>query len=405
MMRKTVYFFLTVLALLSCLVACNFSINDLPPDEDKEDELDLGIWHFGYVGSDSDPDFPQKICDGDEEYLYSDVIELGKAGTKITFTVENPTFDKKEVLTLSFWEKTDDGFVLWEQAPNVKSSDNSVIKQEEIGIAYYTYVSSTDGECIRFSYRHGSDFSGILPTVTVEECDEVGTFYDKFERLEYLKMERERAYFDILEGKRAYFIGDSLFGAHGIGKENSWINLLCEKYKMDFENAGINGCTVSDCENGSNPIVKRYVDLPEEQPDFIVIEGGRNDFNKMAKIGSVDEKDPTTYLGAIAITVEGLRAKYPNAKIIAVTFWKTGTVNKEEVASNTYVEAMIDACEKLSIPCIKAYNEEESGIYMTDKEFRTQYCFVPGDVCHLNVEGMKLALPYFEKEIARILAE
>ena len=31
-------------------------------------------------------------------------------------------------------------------------------------------------------------------------------------------------YFEILSGKRAYFIGDSLFGAHGIGKENSWVN-------------------------------------------------------------------------------------------------------------------------------------------------------------------------------------
>ena len=100
-MRKTVCALLGVL-LLSCLVSCSFFINNSVSDEDKEEELSLGIWHFGYVGSDSDPDFPQKICDGDEEYLYSDVIELGKAGTRITFTVENPMFDIKEVLTLSF---------------------------------------------------------------------------------------------------------------------------------------------------------------------------------------------------------------------------------------------------------------------------------------------------------------
>ena len=212
------------------------------------------------------------------------------------------------------------------------------------------------------------------------------------------------AYFDILRGKRAYFIGDSLFGAHGIGKENSWINLLCAKYKMDFDNQGINGATFSDCENSSNPIVKRYVDLPSEQPDFVVIEGGRNDFNKMAEIGSVTEKDPKTYLGAIAITVEGLRTKYPNAKIIAVTFWKTPTVNKAGVASNTYVEAMMDACEKLDIPCIKSYDSERSGILMTDAAFREKYCFVPGDVCHLNAEGMKLAMPFFERELAELLS-
>ena len=402
-MRKS--FCLLVLTLLISLVSCSIFTADTEEEDSGKENSDLGIWNFGYVGADTDPNYPRAICDSDSEYLYSDIIELGKAGTKITVIVENPAFDIKEILTISFWEKNGGDFVLYDEAPHVKSTDSGEVKREERGVAYYTYVSSTNGECIRFSYRHGREFSGVLPTVTIEECGEEGTFYEKFERLEYLKMERERAYFDVFEGKRAYFIGDSLFGAHGIGKENSWINLLCEKYKMDFENAGINGCTVSDCENGSNPIVKRYVDLPSEQPDFVVIEGGRNDFNKMAKIGSVDEKDPTTYLGAIAITVEGLRAKYPNAKIIAVTFWKTGTVNKEEVASNTYVEAMIDACEKLSIPCIKAYNEEESGIYMTDKDFRTQYCFVPGDVCHLNVEGMKLALPYFERELAKLLAE
>ena len=210
-------------------------------------------------------------------------------------------------------------------------------------------------------------------------------------------------YFDVLRGKRAYFIGDSLFGGHGIGKENTWINLLAAKYEMKFDNQGINGATFSDCVNGSNPIVKRYVDLPAEQPDFVVIEGGRNDFNKMAEMGSVTEKDPTTYLGAIAITVDGLREKYPNAKIIAVTFWKTPTVNKAGVASNTYVEEMMDACEKLSVPCIKAYNGEECGVLMTDAEFRAKYCCVPGDVCHLNAEGMKLALPFFEREIAKII--
>ena len=405
MMRRVVCSVLTMLIFLSVLNSCSFLPTDGESEKDGEEEMDLGIWHFGYVGADDDPDFPRKICDGDKEHLYSDVIELGPRGTKITFTVEKPTFDIKKIFTISFWEKDGDEWVIWDEAPHISNSDNGIIKVDRGDYAEYTYVSSIDGECIRFSYRFGSAFYGRVPAFTIEETDSVGIYYEKFQRLEYLKMERERAYFDILEGRRAYFIGDSLFGAHGIGKENSWINLLGEKYRMNFENFGINGCTFSDCENGSNPIVKRYVDMPDEQPDFIVIEGGRNDFNKMAEIGSVDVKDPTTYLGAISMTVEGLRAKYPSAKIIAVTFWKTGTINKAEVASNTYVEAMMDACDKLGIPCIKSYNEEESGILMTDKTFREKYCFVPGDVCHLNVEGMKLALPYFEREIARILAE
>jgi hypothetical protein len=83
------------------------------------------------------------------------------------------------------------------------------------------------------------------------------------------------------------------------------------------------------------------------------------------------------------------------------------SVYKQLENKQTAVKELYTAKEAIEIieSCIKAYNEEESGILMTDKDFRTRYCFVPGDVCHLNVEGMKLALPYFEREIAKILSK
>ena len=405
--------FSSAFSLFSCELFGLFDRQDDPLDEPPEDadvecgecDENLGIYHRGYVGSSDNPTTPNEINESAKDHLYSDVIRLPMRGTKITFTVKNPTFDTDSIYNISFWLEDGDGWTLDTEAPNIKNDKNiNIIKKEENGVATYTYISSIDGECIRFCYRVGSAFSGEVPEYTLEEVETLGTCYKEFEFLEYIRMEREREYFEILEGKTAYFIGDSLFGAHGIGKENSWINLLCAKYKMNFDNQGINGCTVSDCENGSNPIVNRYTNLPEGDADIIVIEGGRNDFNKLAKIGSVDEKDPTTYLGALAIVVEGLRERYPNAVIMAVTFWNTTTV-KEGVASNTYVEAMICACETLGVPLINSYDESKSGVYMKDKEFRTKYCFVPGDVCHLNADGMKLVLPFFEREIARIYEE
>ena len=219
-------------------------------------------------------------------------------------------------------------------------------------------------------------------------------------------MDTQRAYYDVLEGKTAYFIGDSLFGAHGIGKENCWIALLGDKYKMNYVNYGISGCTLSACEGGANPIINRYTEMSKEQPDFIVIEGGRNDFNKGALIGSIDEKDKTTYLGALSMLVEGLRERYPDATIIAVTFWKTNTTNKTTgKSSNEYVDAMMAACDELGVLCVNAYDNTDCPVDMTDADFRAQYCFEPGDVCHLNVDGMKLVMPFFEKEIAEILGK
>ena len=218
-------------------------------------------------------------------------------------------------------------------------------------------------------------------------------------------MENENLYFESLKGLTANFIGDSLFGGHSVGKDGTWIALLCEKYGITHNNYGINGCTLSACEGGTNPIIHRYADMADNSPDLVVIEGGRNDFNKCAAIGTIDDGDETSYCGALALLVKGLREKYPTAKIIAVSFWKSPTVNKSGIPSTEYVEAMIAACDALGVPCIRAYDEDASGIRMTDRDFRATYCCLPGDVCHLNSDGMKLAMPFFERELARILGE
>lgn len=213
------------------------------------------------------------------------------------------------------------------------------------------------------------------------------------------------AYYEILQGKTANFIGDSLFGGHALGKENTWIALLAEKYGMIYNNYGVNGCTLSACENGFSPIIERYVEMENSSTDIIVFEGGRNDFNKCAAIGDAESRDTATYCGAVAALIEGLRKKYPKSVIIGVSFWNTSSVNKAGVACNDYIAAMLNVCNAMGVPCINAMDEAASGIRMTDTEFRKQYSMLPGDVCHLNADGMKLALSFFEREIAKILAE
>ena len=212
-------------------------------------------------------------------------------------------------------------------------------------------------------------------------------------------------YYEVLKNKTASFIGDSLFAAHTLGKEKSWIALLSEKYEMNSENYGINGCTICECEGGSNPIIKRYVDMADNDPDFVVFEGGRNDFNKCAVLSSDDKLDVKTFCGALRALILGLKEKYPESIIIGVSFWNSLTVNKEGVPCNIYTEAMLRVCREMGVPAINAMDEAASGVRMTDKDFRTENCMVPGDVCHLNENGMKLALPFFERELARIYSE
>ncbi|MBQ7386648.1 MAG: SGNH/GDSL hydrolase family protein [Clostridia bacterium] len=223
---------------------------------------------------------------------------------------------------------------------------------------------------------------------------------------EWLKTDRERAYYDVLEGKTLNFIGDSLFAGAGIGVEYSWPNLLGEKYSMTYDNKGISGCTLSACEGGPNPIVTRYTSMPDNDPDIVVFEGGRNDYNKGSVLGHHIYKEPETFKGALAILIEGLREKYPDALIIGVTFWNaTDKQNDFGYVCNDYSKAMIEVCDVYGVPCIDATDEDACGIRMTDKTFREEYSCRPSDVCHLNFEGMKLALRFFEKEIAEIYSK
>ena len=73
------------------------------------------------------------------------------------------------------------------------------------------------------------------------------------------------------------------------------------------------------------------------------------------------------------------------------------------ISSNAYVEAMLAACEELGIPAVNAYDDPDCPVEMTNPDFRAAYSFAPGDVCHLNAEGMKPVMPFFEKKLAEIL--
>ena len=216
-------------------------------------------------------------------------------------------------------------------------------------------------------------------------------------------MENKEVYFENLNGIVASFIGDSLFGGHRLGKEPTWIGLLAQKYDMECNNYGSNGCTLSACEGGANPIVSRYHEIADNNPDLIVIEGGRNDYNKNAVIGEIGG-DITTYKGALSSVISGIRDKFPAATVVCVTFWRVGPRENElGLPTSAYTDAMKDVCQSMGVPCIDATDDDACGVYMTNPEFRAKYCFVPGDVCHLNEEGFKNVMPFFERELSRIM--
>ena len=58
---------------------------------------------------------------------------------------------------------------------------------------------------------------------------------------------------------------------------------------MIFSNYGIGGSTISNYVSTNQPMVDRYHFMTENKPDIIIIEGGRNDYNKSVPIGTLDD--------------------------------------------------------------------------------------------------------------------
>ena len=170
---------------------------------------------------------------------------------------------------------------------------------------------------------------------------------------------------------------------------------------MTFSNNGIGGSTIGNLNTEKNPMILRYDNMPDNDPDIVFIEGGRNDYNKNVPIGTLGSTDTTTMMGAAQYLITKIQEKYPKAVIICMTVWEVGG-NKNSAGNycSDYGRALIEVCQSMSIPCINAMDQEKMGVKMTDASFRAKYCMGANDISHLNADGMKLVLPVFEKYIA-----
>ena len=226
---------------------------------------------------------------------------------------------------------------------------------------------------------------------------------------EYSLLKSQDDFNQILMGITMYAMGDSYFGGSSLGKEGTWVNMLGEKYGMDYINYGIGGSTMSDFVTDKNPMVKRYTSMKKGDADIILLEGGRNDRTKEVPLGDLDSRDSKTFLGSINIMLDGMLKTYPNALIILVTPWNhTGKVASTGLCNVDYANAMRKLAEYRNDPrivCLYAADPNLVGVNMNDASFRAKYCIAENDVSHLNLEGMKMVLPFMEQFIAKEYAK
>lgn len=411
--------------------------------EESKESVIATNWHGGYITSDQS-EKPYRLIES-ANYSYTDVITIPKKGTKITFTdaSKNKGSASKNVYVISSWKWDQDAedWVLDKEGTNIRGAQytgegqyacdtgkqyNWIIEKHSTSgdttSITYTYITSKDNEHIRLNYHSASQTD--IPVITSVYSGEVGTAEEialTQNSADWLKTQQSGStyekYKELFEGKTISVIGDSYFFGKDLldtknqsgPSQDAWPSLFARKYNMTFNNYGISGSTISNYAGDSyNPMVDRWTDIADNNPDIILVEGGRNDYSQDVPIGELGDGNEGTFKGATEYLISSLKEKFPNALIIGVTCWKVNLregTNALGLYSNHYGYAFADVCEEMGIPCINAMDSEAMGVYMTNEYFRGRFCIKAGDVSHLNEKGMKLVLPAFEKQIYNIYKE
>ncbi|MBQ8342169.1 MAG: SGNH/GDSL hydrolase family protein [Clostridia bacterium] len=419
--------FALLLSLLLCLplFACGSDpvppeTPDEPPEETPEDTPNTSVdpnapheikvnWHFGYVASATHANSPNTLVENGDRYSYTDVFTVPKAGTTITFTDDNSNsgsdyrYASASAYVVSSWKQENGEWVLDLNGANVAGSNGtleSLVEAEKQGDAVlYAYTTYSDNEQLRLCFRSGQKTNhtpAAYPVITATYTGAPCTAAEQIELGRWFEASKAAHYDTRLEGLTVNALGDSYFAGSGLPAEQIWLNLLARKYGMEMNNYGIGGSTVTY--GGGNPMCVRYTGMKNNDPDIVILEGGRNDYNWQFPIGDLDSSDIETYCGAWNVLIDGIQQKYPDAMIVMISPWNFPDEGKA-VTREQYAAAMSAVAAAQGIYFIDASITADTGVDMGSSQFRRKYCKNPNDVSHLNAEGMKLVMPNFEKLI------
>lgn len=155
-------------------------------------------------------------------------------------------------------------------------------------------------------------------------------------------------------------IGDSV--AKGTGAKSNFTEMLAKKIKAKATNLAVSGATMSTTKENSI-----YEQANNIKGDLIIVQGTDDDWINNVKIGT-DKADVKTFYGAFYSTINTLKNKYPDSKILVMTATKQCYVkdkkivrkdtNKNELGLTLedYCSAQIDICNELDVPVYDAYH-------------------------------------------------
>ncbi len=147
------------LALVMLLSICALSAS-AESYEEKTVEVN---WNFGYVGSSTNSGgFVNVINPNGGNYSYTDVIDMGPAGSTITFVDDTPAYASAAAYVFSFWKQNGSEYELDLEAANVPGG--------KAGTRSYEFVTTEDNQAIRVTYRseQKADFTPEFEEIFVD---------------------------------------------------------------------------------------------------------------------------------------------------------------------------------------------------------------------------------------------
>lgn len=227
-----------------------------------------------------------------------------------------------------------------------------------------------------------------------------------------------------LSGKKASFCGDSICAGTSVGDASpiygkGWAGIIGEKNVMTWQNLGVNGATIAATSSSTgtlivvNQLAKAYSDA-----DYIILEGGCNDFDQMegktdtTTMGEMtavwdDSYKQTTFAGALEHLFYMAVTSHPKAKIgyiIPPIMGRRNWTQYETISYRVYYNLAIDICKKWGIPYIDLWYESPLNPNLTvyyDPSLGTNgnisngtKCYVDGQ--HLTEAGYNLISPKIE---------
>ena len=149
-------------------------------------------------------------------------------------------------------------------------------------------------------------------------------------------------------------LGDSITTTH-YGGQPYWYH-ISSRTGVSVYNHGISGSRIAKHSSRTDEMSTRYLNM-EDDADIITIFGGTNDYGASMPLGTIDSTDITTFYGGLNVLIEGLINKYPGKGIgYIIPMRRKGMTNASNKARfETYVNAIIEVCEKYSIPYLDLY--------------------------------------------------